>query len=103
MNKHLLQQMNFEHIHIKTLTINSYEMGIYLVEADLDDDNGIVVDGDGHPVKFHSVEEVKNSFDNCRIDKAVLVHESAYDEMCGGPEKGENRLEVPVIMHQHEH
>mgnify|MGYP006207848301 CR=1 FL=1 len=30
------------------------------------------------------------------LRQAWLVHQSAYDEMCGGPEKTDNTLKVPL-------
>ena len=96
MHFHRVAHLNRQEVRIDQLTIHSLEMGIYLVEVDFDSRKGFIVDGDNRPQQFHSVEEVKLAFDECVVREAFLIHQSAYDEMCGGPEKVDNTLSVAV-------
>lgn len=64
------------------LLVHSFESGIYLVEANVNKDLGYVTDAQGHNLCFRSISEVKHSFAGVHAP-LWLIHESAYDEMCG--------------------
>ncbi len=96
MAHHRLAHLNHQDVRIDELTIHSYEMGVYLVEADFDGRKGFIINEDNQPQRFHSVEQVKRALSDCTVRKAWLVHQSAYDEMCGGPEKIDNTLRLAV-------
>jgi len=98
MPHHRLAHLNHQDVRIDELTVHSYEMGLYLVEADFDDRKGFIVNDDNLPQHFHSVEQVKQSLSSCTVRQAWLVHQSAYDEMCGGPEKTDNTLKLPICF-----
>ena len=98
MPHHRLTHLNHQDVRIDELTIHSYEMGLYLVEADFDGRKGFIIDEQNQPQHFHSVEQVKKSLSDCTIKKAWLVHQSAYDEMCGGPEKVDNTLKLALFV-----
>ena len=98
MNFHRASHLNHQDVRIDELIVYSYEMGVYLAEADYDGRKAFFVGDDNKPQQFHSVEEVRLVLDRCTIYKAFLVHQSAYDEMCGGPEKVENTLKVPIFV-----
>jgi len=98
MPHHRLAHLNHQDVRIDELTVHSYEMGLYLVEADFDGRKGFIVNDENQPQRFHSVEQVKQAFTNCTIRQAWLVHQSAYDEMCGGPEKTDNTLKLPICF-----
>lgn len=93
---HRAEHLNHQDVRIDELVVYSYEMGVYLVEADYDGRRGFLVNDDNHPQRFQSVEQVKQSLSDCTVRQAWLVHQSAYDEMCGGPEKTDNTLKVPL-------
>lgn len=96
MNLHRVSHLNHQDVRINELTIHSYEMGVYLAEADYDGRKAFLMNDDNKPEKFNSVEQVMQALSRCTIYKAYLVHQSAYDEMCGGSEKEDNTLKVPL-------
>ncbi len=98
MPHHRLAHLNHQDVRIDALTVHSYEMGLYLVEADFDGRKGFIVNDENQPQRFHSVEQVKQALTNCTVRQAWLVHQSAYDEMCGGPEKTDNTLKLPLFV-----
>ena len=98
MNLHRVSHLNHQDVRIDELTIHSYEMGVYLVEADYDGRKAFLMNEDNKPQRFNSVEQVMQTLDRCTIYKSYLVHQSAYDEMCGGAEKVDNTLKVPLFM-----
>ena len=93
---HRLEHLNRQDVVIHELVIYSVEMGIYLAQVNYDDRVGFLVDIDSRPQRFLSVEQVKQSLAEATIKKAWLQHQSAYDEMIGGPEKVDNSLRIPV-------
>lgn len=93
---HKLEHLNRQDVVIHELVIYSVEMGIYLAQVNYDDRVGFLVDTDNRPQRFLSVEQVKQSLAEATIKKAWLQHQSAYDEMIGGPEKVDNSLRIPV-------
>ncbi len=97
MTHYSLDELTRQHIAIDKVTINSFEMGIYLVEVDIDESHGMIME-DGHPYRFHSLTEIKHALQACPVCEAWLVHDSAYDEMIGAADKNDNRLVVPVTL-----
>ena len=93
---HRAEHLNHQDVRINELTVHSFEMGVYLAEADYDGRKAFLVNADNKPQQFLSIEQVKGALDRCTIYTAYLVHQSAYDEMCGGPEKVDNTLKVPL-------
>lgn len=98
MNFHRVSHLNHQGVRINELVIHSYEMGVYLAEAEYDGRKAFLQDETGRAQRFHSVEEVRQLLDRCTICKAYLVHQSAYDEMCGCAEHGDNTLKVPLFV-----
>ena len=96
MHYHRVAHLNRQEVRIDEITIHSFEMGVYLVEVVFDSRKGFIVDDDNRPQKFLNVEEVKQALTECVVRQAFLVHQSAYDEMCGGPEKVDNTLCIPI-------
>jgi len=94
--KHRLSHLNFNDIEIPEVNIHSFEMGHYLLEVDYNDHKGFVYDDSDNLVRFRSVTHVKETLTECRIKQAFLIHQSAYDEMCGAEEGGTNELKVEV-------
>jgi hypothetical protein len=93
---HKLEHLNFNDVEINQLTIHSFEMGVYLAEVDFDGRNEFIVGADNRPRSFSSVGQVQQELSNARIKSAVLVHQSAYDEMIGQSDKVDNRLVVKI-------
>ena len=93
---HRLEHLNRQDVVIHELVIYSVEMGIYLAQVNYDDRVGFLVDEESRPQRFLSVEQVKQSLAEATVKKAWLQHQSAYDEMIGGPEKVDNSLRIPV-------
>ncbi|WP_214000959.1 DUF6482 family protein [Arsukibacterium sp.] len=96
MHYHRVAHLNRQEVRIDEITIHSFEMGVYLVEVVFDSRKGFIVDDNNRPQQFHSVEEVKLALTECVVRQAFMVHQSAYDEMCGGPEKVDNTLRIAV-------
>lgn len=96
MHHHRIAHLNRRDVRIDEVTIHSFEMGKYLVEVVFDCRKGFIVDDNNRPQQFNSVEEVKQALTECVVRQAFLVHQSAYDEMCGGPEKVDNTLSLAV-------
>jgi len=71
---------------------------VYLAEVLYDGRQAFLVDENNKPQQFSSVEAVKLALGRCTIYKAYLVHQSAYDEMCGTAEKVDNTLKVPLFV-----
>lgn len=95
---HRVSHLNHQDVRIAELTVHSYEMGVYLAEVDFDGRKGFIVDDNNKPQRFSSVDTIKQALERCTVYKAYLVHQSAYDEMCGGPEKADNTLKVPLFV-----
>lgn len=93
---HRLEHLNRQDVVLDELVIYSVEMGIYLAQVNYDDHVAFLVDTDNRPQRFLSVEQVKQSLAEATIKKVWLQHQSAYDEMIGGPEKVDNSLRIPV-------
>lgn len=93
---HRVEHLNRQDVVINELVIHSIEMGIYLAQVDYDNRVAFLVDQYNRPLRFLSVEQVKQSLSEATIKTAWLQHQSAYDEMVGGPEKVDNSLRIPL-------
>lgn len=82
----------------ESLTVHSYEAGIYLVEVDIAGVPGFVVDDDERFLRFNSPNAVKETFSHATVDKAWLVEETAYEEMIGLPLQGGGQLRIPMTL-----
>jgi hypothetical protein len=98
MSFHRANHLNHHDVRIDELIVHSFEMGVYLAEVLFDGRRGFLVDHQNKPQQFHSVEEVKLALDRCSIYQAYLLHQSAYDEMCGGAEQVDTSLKVPLFV-----
>ncbi|MDA8621410.1 DUF6482 family protein [Psychrosphaera haliotis] len=94
--KHRLSHLNFNDIEIPEVNIHSFEMGDYLLEVDYNDHKGYVFDDQDNIVKFRNVTQVKEALNECRVKHAYLVHQSAYDEMCGAAEGNSSELKIEL-------
>lgn len=83
----------------QSLTIHSYESGIYLVEAESNGNTGFVTDDNGNYKRFNSVNQVKDEFHGSAIEQLWLVEESAYEEMIGLMQQDKTQLRIALSMH----
>jgi hypothetical protein len=51
-------------------------------------------------MRFHSSQHIRDSFATCVVDKAVMVHDSPYEEMIGNPPKSNEAMAMPFSMTQ---
>ena len=65
------------------LLIESFEGGIYLAYQIIGEQKQLIKDDHQHPMKFLSVNQARDHFSDQGVASAMLVHNSAYDEMCG--------------------
>ncbi|ANW25991.1 Na(+)-translocating NADH-quinone reductase subunit B [Vibrio coralliilyticus] len=65
------------------LQIESLEGGIYLAYSIDEGDRLLLRDTNQNPLKFCSLSQAKEHFKDQHYHSASLVHQSAYDEMCG--------------------
>ena len=83
---------------IDKLIIHSLEMSLYQVSVEVDGEEYYATDNKGNFLKAFSILELQRQCSKLKVEKQVLRHQSAYDEMVGGPQKtGSNQLEVPLI------
>lgn len=84
---------------IDQLEVQSFEMNVYLVKIYNGESSGMLYQGDSLK-RFHSTQQVRDAFENVDVLKAVMVHESPYDEMIGNPPKATESMAVPFSMTQ---
>ena len=68
---------------VMNLLIESFEGGIYLAYQVIGEQKRLIKDDHQHPMKFLSVNQARDHFSDQGISSATLIHNSAYDEMCG--------------------
>ncbi|MDF1822897.1 MAG: DUF6482 family protein [Alcanivoracaceae bacterium] len=81
---------------VKRLRIRSLGLGLYTVEATLDDGWAVLCDNDGKVCQFTGMEWVRRRLAHLDVEQATLVHSSAYHEMIGLAREQVAPLEVPV-------
>lgn len=86
--------------HIERLEVQSFEMNVYLVKITIDGSAGFVTDKNNSPMRFHNSQMVRDLFEHCTVDKAVMTHDSPYDEMIGNPMKASDATQMPFSMQQ---
>ena len=65
------------------LLIESFEGGIYLAYQVIGEQKQLIKDDHQHPMKFLSINQARDHFSDQGVASAMLVYNSAYDEMCG--------------------
>ena len=68
---------------VMNLLIESFEGGIYLAYQIVGEQKQLIKDDHQHPMKFLSVNQARDHFSDQGVSSAMLIHNSAYDEMCG--------------------
>ncbi len=75
------------------LLIESLEGGIYLAHQVSGDKQSLLVDENSQPLRFHSLNQIRDYCEDRQFSQAKLLHRSAYDEMCGSdPERNSAML-----------
>lgn len=82
--------------HFEKVRIHSLESNLYQLSVIVDGEEHFVLDHHGALLKSHNKLELQQLFDDKSVQKMVLCHQSAYDEMVGQPMGGSNTLEVPL-------
>ena len=82
---------------IDKLIYHSVDLSLYMVSAIIDGDEHYVSNNKGALLKSSKLLELQKMLRGTSAKETVLRHTSPYDEMIGGPEKGDsNALEVPL-------
>ncbi|MEM0912491.1 MAG: DUF6482 family protein [Pseudomonadota bacterium] len=98
MQKFLYSDIERESHHIERLEVQSFEMNVYLIKLHMNGKQGFVYGNDDRPQRFNASQEIREAFAHCKVDIAVMVHESPYDEMIGNPRKAAYPMELPFSM-----
>lgn len=84
---------------ITCLEVQSFEMNVYLVKLTIDFEDGMLFDN-AELKRFRSSQEIRDAFENFTVERAIMVHDSPYDEMIGNPEKTSISVALPFSMLQ---
>lgn len=84
---------------VNCLEVQSFEMGVYLVQLTIGVEAGMVYENE-QLKRFKSAQQIREAFENMDIKKAVMKHDSPYDEMIGNPPKADNPMVLPFCMTQ---
>lgn len=85
---------------IDLLEVHSFEMNVYLVALNVEANSGMVYDDSDKPKRFHSTQQIREAFAEINVEKAVMVHDTPYDEMIGNPPKASQKMALPFSMEQ---
>ena len=83
---------------IDLLEVHSFEMNVYLVTLNVGTPSGMVYDDKDKPKRFYSSQQIREAFANCQVAKAIMVHDTPYDEMIGNPPKASDKMALPFSM-----
>ena len=85
-----------KHQPLQKVVVHSLEMALYQVSVVINNVEYYVQESNGEFVKALSPLHIQKRFEDIAYAQMMLRHTSAYDEMCGQPEKiYSNMLEVP--------
>lgn len=98
MHKFKFNEIVSTSLSIDYLEVQSYEMNVYLVYLTVGSQSGLVYDDKGNPKRFTSTGQIREVFAHCDVDKAVMKHDSPYDEMIGNPPKSKDQMALPFTM-----
>ncbi|BFT32035.1 hypothetical protein D210916BOD24_32110 [Alteromonas sp. D210916BOD_24] len=83
---------------ITYLEVQSYEMNVYLVYLSIGTKSAMVYDKHDKPMRFFSAGHIREAFAHCTVQKAVMKHDTPYDEMIGNPPKSAQQMALPFSM-----
>lgn len=81
---------------VEKVCIHSLESNLYQLSIITDGEEHYITDQKGKFVTSHNKLDLQQIFADKSVDKMVLCHQSAYDEMVGQPVGQSNVLEVPI-------
>lgn len=81
---------------IPSLTVRSVTMSVCTVEVELEAGTHVLCDSQGRVMRFNGVEHARNALAHLRVEQALLLHDSPYDEMVGTPEESGEPIRVPL-------
>lgn len=81
---------------IQKLLVMSYEPDTYLATVVINEENHLVYRAPGEILKEFSQFRLKRHFKGLGIKHTYLIHNSAYDEMCGNPPSANMALELKI-------
>lgn len=81
---------------IEKVCIHSLESNLYQLSIISGGEEHYITDQKGQFLTSHNQLDLQHMFDHKQVDKMVLCHQSAYDEMVGQLEGESNVLEVPL-------
>lgn len=85
-----------KHQPLQKVIVHSLEMALYQVSVMINNVEYYVTDEHDEFIRGISPLHIQKRLDHLSYAQMVLRHTSAYDEMCGQPEKlSSNMLEVP--------
>ena len=85
-----------KHFTVDKIIYHSLEQALYQASVIIDGVEHAVEDAKGKRITTRNLLELQKKFTDVNCDNHVLRHESPYDEMIGGAEKGDNAMEVPI-------
>lgn len=103
MHRFCYKEIKNSPLSIKLLEVLSFEMNIYLVRLTILEgsglQHGLVYDMENDkPMRFSTTIEIKEFFQSCIVESAVMVHDSPYDEMINNPPKQAQQTALPFSM-----
>ncbi len=81
---------------IEVLCLRSLDPDLYLVEVLIGGERLRVTGSDGKSLTARSQLAAKRPFKGLTVMRAVVRHESSYDEMVGQPGRAGNAMEVTI-------
>lgn len=97
--KYHYQELLDHPVTIDLLEVHCFDMNIHLVSLHTGIQSGMLYENQ-HPMRFHNTQQVRDAFDTIVVKRAVLKHESPFDEMIGNPPKADNGMVLPFSMKQ---
>jgi hypothetical protein len=83
--------------HQFDVVIHSLDQALYQATVVLEEGERLLLGSDLRPLRFHSLQAMREALAPLRVGKLTLRQQSAYDEMIGQPlREGSNVMEVPL-------
>lgn len=82
---------------IDQLEVQSFDLNLYLVKLKIDGNSGMLYQNQAIK-RFQSAQQIRDAFASVHVVKALMTHQSAYDEMIGNPPKASEALVLPFSM-----
>ena len=89
-----------QYFYIDKLIVLSIDLSLYQVAVLIDGEEFLICDDNGTLLRAHCIVDIQKLCRNLTVNQQVLRQNTAYDEMIGGPVKGDDLLEVPLADNQ---